>query len=268
MSVCVVMGGCRPAADLEDQPVARAYGNQLTWLELRNAVPVDATPEDSTALAERFIRNWLEQQVLLHKAAENLPTEALDLEAQLRDYRNSLVIFAYERALVEQRLDTVVRPVEIESYHQEHGAALELKESIARARWTRVKDEERRTMDKLKRLFRDGRPDALHELEMWLAARGYAPVDRSEHWISMTELLATVPMEEPQAAGRFVVQRDGYTWFVELIELRTKGTMPPLEVVQADIRAIIINQRKLLLIERMRQDLFREALENNEIEVL
>lgn len=260
--------GCERPLELEERAVARAYDNVLLWRDLRNAVPLEAAAADSAELAERYIRNWMEQQVLLHKAGENLATSEMDLENQLRDYRNSLVIFAYERALVEQRLDTVVRMAEIEGYYTENRSSFELKESIVRARWTRVKDEDRRTMDRLKEHFRSGEPERLRELELWQAERGHVPVDRSALWITMPELLAAVPMNEPTASGRYVLERNGYTWFVDLIELRTKGTLPPLEIVQADIRAIILNQRKLLLIERMRQDLYREAIENNEIQVL
>jgi hypothetical protein len=268
LPVLGMLGGCDDAPGPVERPVARAYENVLAWRDLRNAVPVDVSAEDSTAMAERFVRNWMEQQVLLHKAAENLAPEAMDLEARLRDYRNSLVIFAYEQAVVEQKLDTLVRQQEVEGYYQENRAAFELKESIARARWARVKDDDRRTMQQLRAHFHSGDPQRLHELELWIAERGHAIVDRSTQWTTVPELLATVPMAEPVEAGRTVVEREGHTWFVEVIELRTKGSLPPLELVQADIRAIIINQRKLLLIERMRQDLFREAIENKEIEVL
>ncbi len=260
--------GCREVPGGVDRPVARAYGNVLPWQDLRKAVPVDASAADSAAMADRYIRNWLEQQVLLHKADENMATNPIDMEAQLRDYRNSLLIFAYERALVEQKLDTLVRAVEIEGYYEANRSSFELKQSLVRARWTRVQDDDRRTMEKLKAHFLSGDPQRLSELEMWQAQHGYTATDRSQVWITMPELIASVPMDEPNSPGRQVVKRDGSTWFVDLLELRTKGTVSPLELVQPDIRAIIINQRKLLLIERMRQDLFREAIENKEIEVL
>jgi hypothetical protein len=55
---------------------------------------------------------------------------------------------------------------------------------------------------------------------------------------------------------------------VDILELRPKDSVSPLPLVEQDIRSILINQRKLQLIERMREDLYREAQANNDVEVL
>jgi hypothetical protein len=51
------------------------------------------------------------------------------------------------------------------------------------------------------------------------------------------------------------------------LEHRDRNTPAPVELVANDIRAIIMNKRKLRLIATMREDLYRDAVENGHIEV-
>jgi len=260
--------------DPADPPVARAYGEVLRWSDLRHVVPLEAGAEDSTAMAQRFINNWLRQQVVLNKAEQNLDPSRTDFEAQLRDYRNSLVIFAYEQALVEQKLDTLVRDAEIEEHYALNGANFELDEDIVRVRWSKVREEDRRTLKRLEDHFLSGKDERMSELEVWLAQRGVPITDRSRVWTTVPELAAELPLPihgtnaHVVREGRTVLREGTMAWFVDILEHRSKGSVSPIELVAQDIRSIIINQRKLRLVERMREDIYREAIERKDIEVL
>ncbi len=274
LGLMLLFPGCSATDDPDDPPVARAYEQQLLWSHLRQMVPLGSTPEDSAALAQGFIRNWLRQQTILHKAERNLGPIQGDIESQLRDYHNSLVIFAYEQALVEQKLDTVVDPAEIEAYHTRNAANFELKDNILRIRWFKLREDDRKTLKRLEDHFLSKSDERMGEVEHWLAERGIPIIDRSGTWTNSAELRNEVPIlfsgsgPEGPKLGRSVLRDSGTTWFVDILEHRSKESAAPLELVQQDIRSIIINQRKLQLIERMREDLYLEALEQKDIEVL
>jgi hypothetical protein len=270
----VMMSGCTPVADTEDPPVARAFGEQLYWSDLRQTVPVDASPEDSAAMARRFINAWLMQQVVLNKAEQNLGAEKKDFEKQLQDYRNSLVIFAYEQALVDQKLDTVIQRKEIEEYYERNRPNFELQDNILRVRWFKVRESDKRTMKRLEEHFLSGKNERMREVELWLAERSVPIVDRSAYWTTHGELRAEIPewdLQKPAVMlreGRMVLRSGEGGYFVDILELRPKDSVSPLSLVEQDIRSILINQRKLQLLERMREDLYREAQANNDVEVL
>jgi hypothetical protein len=253
--------------------VARAYGERLLWSDLRQVIPIDLAAEDSAALAQQYIRNWLRQRAVLHQAELNLNAQDKDFETQLRDYRNSLVIYAYEQALVQQKLDTVVRPQEMAAYHDRNGANFELRDPVVRVRWVKLREGDRRIMKRLENDFLNGNAEAMHDLEMWLAQRGLSFTDRSHLWTPIpalqAELGARRSLDTPLSAPKKVILKEGdVAWFVDLLELRASGETAPLELVTSDIRAIIINQRKIQLLEQMREDLYREALEQNDLEIL
>jgi hypothetical protein len=273
ITAMVLMLGCTPAADTSDPPVARAFGEQLYWSDLRQTVPVDASPDDSAALAQRFIQAWLMQQVVLNKAEQNLGAEKKDFEQQLQDYRRSLVIFAYEQALVDQKLDTTIARMEIEDYYEKNRPNFELQDNILRVRWFKVRESDKRAMRRLEEHFLSGQNERMREVELWLAERNVPIADRSASWTTLGELRSEIPewdLQKPPVVlreGRMVLRSGDGGYFVDILELRPKDSVSPLPLVEQDIRSILINQRKLQLIERMREDLYREAQANNDVEV-
>ena len=57
---------------------------------------------------QSYIDSWIKKQLLVAQAEMNL-TEALkDVEGRINDYRNSLLIYAYQHELIKQNFDTVV----------------------------------------------------------------------------------------------------------------------------------------------------------------
>ena len=274
LPVCAVCGlaGCGGTADADDPPIARAFDQQLHWSDLRQVVPVDMAPEDSAAMAQAYVNNWLYQQVELHHAEVNLAASQKQFETELKDYRNSLLLFAYEQAIVRQKLDTVIRNDEIEKYYTDNSANFELREDILKARWFRLDDEEKRSLKKMESRFLGGKAEDMREIEIMLAQRSIAITDRSTVWRSLTELRNEVPIETVPPIGangqRITVHNWSTAWFVDILELRAHQTASPIELVRQDIRTILLNQRKLQLIERMREDLYREALAAKDIEAL
>lgn len=271
MAACIQWVACGDAGDPADPAVARAYGAVLHWSDIRQVVPIDAAPEDSASLARAFVEQWLREQVLLHHAERNLADVDKDVEQRLRDYRNALIIFAYEQAVVDQKLDTAIRQEEVLAHYEGNPTDFALKQDMVRVRWFKVRENDPRVLRRLEKWFQDGGAEDRHQLELWLAQRGIPIQDTGPDWIAFQELLRDVPIRTSNATdwlernSRVVIREDGATWFVELLEHRLDGSVAPLPMVERDIRTLLLNQRKMKLRERMREDLYREALERNEV---
>lgn len=270
LAAAAVMAGCTGGAADDDPTVARAFDRVLHWSDLRQIVPMGLAPEDSAALVQAYVNIWLRQQVELHHAEQQLSEDAKRFEAELRDYRNSLLIHAFEEQLVRQRLDTTITSADLEAYYAQNADRFDLKDDLVRARWFRVPEADKRALKRIEDRFLSGKPDDMREVEIQLVQRGVAITDRSAAWTSLPELRNEVPVETLAgipADGRRLVLRDADgAWFVDILELRPRLSPAPIELVRQEIRSIILNQRKLQLLERMRDDLYRQALANHEIE--
>lgn len=259
-----LLAGCAGAGDEDDAVLARAFDRSLRWSELRQVIPIGIGEADSAAMADSYIDSWLRQQVELHHAEENLEPARKEFESELRDYRNSLLLYAYEQELVRQRLDTVISSEEIESYYQSHSAEFDLAEDMARARWFAVPAADKKAVKRMQDRFLSGKPEDMREVELALVQRGITIHDRSAQWLTEGELLNEVPLEALPTAGpegrRAVAQVGEECWFIDIVELRPRHAPAPIELVRHDIRSLLLNRRKTELIGRMRQDLYDHAL--------
>lgn len=251
--------------------VVRVHDHYLMREELSAVVPPLLSPEDSAKAADLYINQWLKDHVVLVQAELNLPPERMDFEQQLRDYRNSLVVYSFERELIKQKLDTVVTEAEIAAYYDEHPRNFELKDFIVRVRFIKVAAD----------------APKLDELEMWIDSETdedyYKLVDYSkqfaefgffdeERWLYLDELLTQVPVRIADKAqfvsqNKLVKLSEGdYLYLMKILDYQLKDGISPLELVRQDIRNIIVNKRKREFIIQMRKDLMDQALKNNDIE--
>ena len=68
--------------------------------DLEAALPEDLTAEDSANFTTGFMESWATQMLLMDKAELNLSNEEKDVEAQLEEYRSSLIIYKYQSKLL------------------------------------------------------------------------------------------------------------------------------------------------------------------------
>lgn len=263
--------GCQNNQGNDDRVMAQAYNDKLYWSDLRRAVPMDASPEDSAAIAMRFIDNWAKDRVILHMAEANLDKSQLKLDEKLKAYRESLLTFAYEQALVAQTLDSVVTPAQIKAYYQENSANFQLKDNIVRVRWFKLRKSDRQRVKDVERLWRNNREEDQHKLEVMLARMGVAIIDTQDDWEKFTNLQQQIPLrpENPtdwlQRNARAMASDSAAVYFVEILDHRLKDSIAPMELVEPRIRSIIINTRKLELISRLRKEMYTNAVANKDV---
>ncbi|MFZ1618380.1 MAG: hypothetical protein WAT41_13605 [Flavobacteriales bacterium] len=267
----LLLYSCGSDRNAGDRVVAEAYGEKLYWSDLRPVIPVGTAREDSVAMARRFLENWARDRVMLHKAEENLDQSQLNVEAQLKDYRESLINFAYEQALVEQNLDTVVTDKAVKDYYEKNLANFQLKDNIVRVRWFKLRNDDKKLMQRVEELWRSTDDGDRSKLEVLLAQRGATIVDSRGDWVPFMELQQQVPLhpDNPtdwlQGRGKVTVSENGVTWFVNFIDHQLKDSTSPLELVAPQVRSILINQRKLRLVERLREELYNDAVSKKDV---
>lgn len=269
------LSGCDMVSLKEDQGrvLAQVEGEYLFLSDLTGVVPQGISHSDSIALAKNFINNWVKNRLMIVQAERNLTEEQLDFSKQLEDYRNSLVIYRYETLLIDQELDTVVTDAQIMSFYQSHLGDFELKENILRAYYAIV-NSETPLLDQVLEVF--DLPDALAVDSLLYFEKSddmlSLSVDTS-YWMSFFQFQQIIPIESYNQElflknKRLIrIEENGMVFLVKVVNFKIKDDISPLEVERQDIRHIIINQRKVKLIKKVRDDIYKKALYNNDFEI-
>jgi hypothetical protein len=252
--------------------LARAYDEYLYESDLKGVIPSGLSPEDSTNLARNFIDAWVRQKLLLQQAKNNLSEDQMDFSRQLENYQNSLTIYEYEHELVNQKLDTIVNDEEIARYYEENQKNFLLKENIVQLQYVKLPLRSSKIQQLKTLLLSDASEDKtrLSELAEKNAADYFLD---DQNWMLLNDVLMQIPIktydqEEFLRTHHIVeVQDTAFDYIVRFRDFKIKDNVSPLSFEQDRIRNIILNKRKMELINKMHQDVYDNALKKKDFEI-
>jgi hypothetical protein len=256
----------------KQEAIARVYDKYLYKDELKNLIPKGTGANDSIEITTAYINNWVRQELLLKQAEDNLDESNRDFSKQIEQYRNSLIIYTYESELVKQKLDTVVQISEIESYYNENQNNFHLRENIVLASYVILKKESA-LVTKMKSLLQSNREGDKEKLQT-LCQENEADFSINDGtWISFSDLTRKIPLtvddqQEFLSKNKFYEVKDSTTvYFVAISAYKSKESISPLNFEIENIRTIILNKRKAVLLDQMEDDLIGDATKSNKYEI-
>ena len=255
-----------------EDAIARVYDEYLTQEDIEGMVPSNATPEDSAQIINDYVDNWIRKKLMLKQAEKNLSKEQKDFERQMEDYRSSLIIFTYQQELIRQSVDTVVTENEIVTYYNANKADFTLKDNIVKVRYVKLpKGKNVPAFRKLLQSESDADQKKLMELSAKYAVNSYLD---DENWLVFNDILKEIPIktynqEEYLSNNDFIEIEDSlFTYLMDIKGFMIKESVSPLSFELDNIRAIIINKRKLKLIADMEKSIYTDAIKSGGVEVI
>jgi len=271
----LIIAGCNSNSSIDNgNVIARVHDNYLYESDLEGIVPTNASATDSLMIVKNYINNWVRQTLLIHHAEANLPADQRDSDRQLKEYRNSLIMYQYESMLIQQELDTLISDDEIEAYFNDNLVNFELKENILKADYVKFfKDSP--YGDQVRSLFTRYRNDELALDSLMFYCENYA-IDSdisTDRWILFDDLIRIIPIQTFNRE-RYLQENtldtfddELYTYMINIVEYSIKDGTSPLSYEKENIRQMILNKRKIELINKMQTNIFDNALTNQDVEI-
>ncbi|MEW6467434.1 MAG: peptidyl-prolyl cis-trans isomerase [Bacteroidota bacterium] len=270
---CLLPGCSSPRPGEGQRAIARVNDAFLYESDIADLVPPGTSAADSLEKVRVYIDNWIRETLILQKAEKNLGDQEKDVKKQLEDYRRSLITYAYEKALVYQKLDTLVTDREIELYYKEHQKDFELKDNIVKVTYVKVKRNAPK-LDKVKQWYKSENEKDIAQLRSYCIQFAENYFIDNNSWLLFDDLLKEIPMKMYDKElflqnNRFVETADSLNlYFVNIKGFMIRNSISPISFEKENIRSIILNKRKLQLISKMKEDVYQEAMRNKEFEII
>jgi hypothetical protein len=254
------------------KPVAKVFDNYLYYSDIKGLVPKGSSKQDSLSIVKSYIDSWIRNQLILDKANKNLGDEEKDVEKQLEDYRTSLIIYAYEKSLINQKLDTNVSNGEIEKYYNEHQEDFQLKDNIIKVLYLKLTKNSPK-LALVKQWYKSTKPQDRKLLEDYCHQYAINYYLDDDSWLLFNDLLKEIPIktydeEQFLKNNRYVeIEDSSNVYLVNISGFKIKESTSPLSFEKDNIKSVIINKRKLVLIDDMEKKVYNEALKNNEFKI-
>ncbi|MDM8305417.1 peptidyl-prolyl cis-trans isomerase [Phocaeicola salanitronis] len=267
----LVMSGCSGSFNHQGKTPLVEVGDAFLYKEdLDAALPVGIHDKDSVRFAEDYIRNWVEDVLLYGKAEGNIPDNE-KIDQQVAAYRRALIMHTYQEELVRQKLGTEVSEEEIEAYYEAHAAQFRAEQPYIQGLFMKV-PVQTRNLNRVRNWYKRNTQDAIDGLEKFSIAHAVSYEYFYDRWRPVSEFALKMPLEALETdmdylkRNKNVEVRDTvYCYFLHVEQFLPKGDLLPLEYAKNEIKEMIINLKRVAFINQIKNDLYREASENNDI---
>ena len=262
LTVLLLVCGCSHRGD-SSPIVASVFDHELHRSDLDGLVAPGISPDDSVAIVTNYVEQWIRQTVILAKAEKNIKD---NFDRQLQTYKNSLLTYAYEQKIVSQLLDTNISETQITQYYDEHRDDFHLKNAIVKAVYVTAPSKSA-ALPKLKKIiskssFGDHDIIELEETATRSGLKGYYDADT---WMPFYTLQTAIPITTYNESlylkqNRTIILNDNETTYMaRIVDYKVSDDTAPIETQTDNIRSILLNQRKLEILNRLQNDLLEEA---------
>jgi len=249
--------------------VAIVNTEKLFKEDLKDILPQNTSKEDSVVVVKSFINDWAIKQLLLSKAEDNNSLEDInEVNALVKDYRESLLINNYKEMLIKQQLDTVIREDQIVEFYVNSTDDFRLNEELVKIKYLHF-DNNVVSKKEFIKLFQSEDIEDLEKLEKQQLSFKYYQFNDSV-WTQLDKVLLKVPFSKEilLKKTKLLQKQDSIgLYLAEIKDVLLRNDTAPLSYIKPTIKQMILHKRKIELIRDIEKIIVKDATKNNNFKV-
>ena len=259
----LALTGCGDATVESTQAIARVGTELLTAEQVHARVPAGLSLGDSTTAAQRYIDQWVREQILVAQAEASLPPEAMAFEDEIKAYRSALLLHAFKERYINERMVNEVSESEAFNFYESNQESFLLTDYAIRVLF--INAPETAILDDIREPFAALDSTGMIDIERWCVENGAIYGLDGSTWWTLSAFTKEVPMNfyrtESQLSSRRLVdfEADGRHYLVRFIEHALKDEVAPFSAVRDDVTEMILHRRKQKLLLDMEEQLVVNA---------
>ena len=269
--MALVLLGCTRQHDHKGMnPLVEVAGKFLYEEDLRQAMPLNLSKDDSVLFAEHYIRTWVEDALLFDKAEGNIPDNA-KIAALVENYRKALIMHVYQEELVNQKLAGDISEAEIKDYYEQNKSLFLLDKPIVKGLFIKVPLQSQGLAD-VRRWYKRNTQDAIEQLEKYSLRNAVTYDYFYDQWKPVEDLSPMLPVKELKNDSKYLdknrnleLKDTAYHYFLHVEDFLGEGEAKPLDFAKEEIKDVLINLKRVDFIDQVKEDLYREASDRNRI---
>jgi len=262
-----------PAVKTQIKPLARVNDALLYKEAIDFSFIEGRTEADSILFVQNIINDWATTQLLIDGAILNLSESTqVDFEELVQQYKSDLYTSAYVEALVSQNIDTLVSDSELQKVYVANKQLFVLKEDLLKLRYININASISNLKEIKKRFKRFNSEDEIRLDSISIQFNSFYLKDSI--WIKSEQVVSKI---KPLQLGfnkvllnkpNFIQLKDSLgLYLIQINEFLERGNPAPIEYVSPTLKQIVINNRKLKLIKKLKSDIVDDAIKNKKFEI-
>ena len=253
--------------------IARVNSTFLTKDKIDAGLFDGLSVQDSLIQIQNIINDWATQQLLQDGALVNLEAQKQkEFETLVKDYKRDLLTSAYLEAMTKQNLDTIISNQELELAYKQNKDLFYLKEDLIKLRYINHSLSMSNSNDIKRRFKRYNAEDRAILDTISLQFNSFFLNDSV--WINSNQVISKIgPLQKGfnkvlLKKQNFIQLKDSLgLYLMHVKDVLEVGQQAPLAYVTPTLKQIIINKRKLKLVNQLKSEIVNDALRNKKFEI-
>ena len=254
----------------EGRIIASVNEKDLMLEEVLEEMPIQI--EDSSFFVERYMNDWIRKQLMIYHAEINLSSAIQNYEKQIKEYRASLLIYAYQQELINQNFDTSISLKQVTDYYNQYKDEFKLSKNIFKGRFI-VVDRSAPKLINLNKWYKSNKESSLEDLNDYcqqFAKEYYLEDDRWQYFSIFNQKLPEYIIEESyflENTKGVVFEDVNLRYYVFIKDYLINGSISPLEMEQEKIKNVLLNKNKIEYLKQLEDELFQNGLALKKIKI-
>lgn len=271
----LLLAGCQyfqPKEETKERVIARVGEKELVASNIKELIPPNLSPADSTVFVEKFVLDWVKKQLMISRAEEAIDFNEARIQKKVLDYQYALMVHELEQKYIDANLDEEVSDEEIQAYYDQKAENFVLRQNLAKCVYFKVPSKAPNVW-RLRRALNNYPKDTV---QVWEYANEHAVKAFVEDsvWVKFDEVLMETPLKDVNDKAAFLkrnssveVRDEDYIYFLRIFEHKVVGETAPLEFIRENVSDIIINKRKIALKKELEKKIYEEAEQTKAFEI-
>ena len=253
--------------------IARVNSTFLTKEEIDVGLFDGLSIQDSLIQIQNIINDWATQQLLQDGALVNLEAQKQkEFETLVKDYKRDLLTSAYLEAMTKQNLDTIISNHELELAYEQNKELFYLKEDLIKLRYINH-NLSMSNSNEIKRRFKRYNAEDRAILDT-ISLQFNSFFLNDSVWINSNQVISKIgPLQK--GFNKFLLKKQNFIqlkdslglYLMQVKDVLEIGQQAPLAYVTPTLKQIIINKRKLKLVNQLKSEIVNDALRNKKFEI-
>ncbi|HEY0262295.1 MAG TPA: hypothetical protein VGB95_04665 [Chitinophagales bacterium] len=248
---------------------------QDDFLYLNDIQPLvqGASKEDSAKIVTAYAESWVKKNLMLRKAKEYISEDETGITKKVESYRESLLLYEYEKQLIQQKLDQSVTDKDVEEYYEQHKTNYPLEHDIDLINYIVISPEVNDFKLYAPLFNKLNSEDDLRTVDGYCKsfAKSYNITDGV--WRTTQSICDEFGLSEKDVASipmskTFKRLKTGdVNTYLRIADIKRKGDPMPLPLVKDQVREALLDKKKIILLRDMYDKLLDESKKKEDVEI-
>lgn len=257
------LSACSSESTIDSEAFVKVNDATLTRGEVLAILPEGVSAEDSARMVNEYSKSWVKQKLLLQKAELNIGQDP-EIRRLVDTYKEQLLTEHYLRLMVEHKADVTPTEEQITEFYESHKSNYVLSDNILKGIFV-VLPLDASNKDVLKQMLTSEELDKA-TIEAY-CLQNAAKVDFFlDKWVAFRNIKKHLPAELTKTEKRILSDKKIYEvedslfhYILKVDDYKLQNQIAPLSYVHKELEEFLLNNNKVIYLQKMENDLYDEA---------